>query len=481
MPPNQSGSVPLPGARRSRADGPVSGVFGGTCLGRYRILGFLGAGSNADVFLAHELSNPDAKVVVKRIKPHVLQNPRFRQFFDNEVRSMARFSHPYAVKLLDASLDDPLGPCLVLEYIPGVTLEQVITKFHRLPVDRVALITGKLCHALQAAHKAGIVHRDLKPANIMIMDIGTPHESLKVMDFGFAGFTAKPHIQLAELTGQGQIFACGTPAYVSPEMVRGDSVDGRADLYGVGVMVYEMLTGRLPFEQEQQDELLAAHVREQPPKFHKIGVTHVLPQVEAVAQIALSKYANERQQTAKDLCDMFGRAIGVDLWAETAPAGFAAAPVEDNEIVECAVADPAAGAELPEDRFVLFDQFEAMLPEKLAAIKLRGFIEDVGGVAVASEPGLIRVRVDLPAGYKDSSSSSSAIMSWISAVRRPSVSRGREPIEIDLRMEKIDANRVSVIVSFRPLKEYLPTDPKVWGERCEGFYTVLRRYVMASS
>ncbi len=470
----------MPGSRRARADGPVSGIFGGTCMGRYRILGFLGAGSNADVFMAHELNNPDSRVVVKRIKPHVLQNPRFRQFFDNEVRSMARFSHPYAVKLLDASLDDPLGPCLVLEYIPGVTLEQVITKFHRLPVDRVALITGRLCHALQAAHSAGIVHRDLKPANIMIMDIGTAYESLKVMDFGFAGFTAKPHIQLAELTGHGAIFACGTPAYVSPEMVRGDSVDGRGDLYGVGVMVYEMLTGRLPFEQEVQEELLAAHVRETPPKFNRIGITNIPAPVEAVAQIALSKYANERQQTAKDLCDMFGRAIGVDLWAETAPQGYVAPTEGETEIVECAVADPT-GAELPEDRFVLFDQFEAMLPEKLAAIKLRGFIEDVGGVAVASEPGLIRVRVDLPSGYRDSTGSSSAIMSWISAVRRPSVPRGKEPIEIDLRMEKIDANRVSVIVSFRPLKEYLPTDPKLWGERCEGFYTVLRRYVMASS
>lgn len=479
MPPaNHSGNIPAPGARR-RADGPVSGIMGGTCMGRYRILGFLGAGSNADVFLAHELADADAKVVVKRIKPHVLQNPRFRQFFDNEVRSMARFSHPYAVKLLDASLDDPLGPCLVLEYIPGVTLEAVINKFQRLPVDRVALITGRLCHALQAAHDAGIVHRDLKPANIMILNIGTAYESLKVMDFGFAGFTAKPHIQLAELTGHGAIFACGTPAYVSPEMVRGDSVDGRADLYGVGVMVYEMLSGRLPFEYEVQEELLAAHVRENPPKFNRIGVTHVSPQVEAVAQISLSKFANERHQTAKDLCDMFGRAIGVDLWAETAPAGYVAAPVGDNDIVECAVADPS-GPETAEDKFVLFDQFEAMLPEKLAAIKLRGFIEDVGGVAVASEPGLIRVRVDLPSGYKDASSSGSAIMSWIAAVRRPSVSRGKEPIEIDLRMEKIDANRVSVIVSFRPLKEYIPTDPKLWGERCEGFYSVLRRYVMAS-
>ena len=136
-------------------------------------------------------------LLVKRIKDHIAAGPKFRQFFDAEVRSMAQFSHPYAVRLLDASLDDPNGPCMVLEFIPGITLEGLLARHRRLAPERVARLLGPLCHALQAAHAAGIVHRDLKPANLMVVDADTPKESVRVMDFGFAGFTAKLNIMYA--------------------------------------------------------------------------------------------------------------------------------------------------------------------------------------------------------------------------------------------------------------------------------------------
>jgi hypothetical protein len=307
-------------------------------------------------------------------------------------------------------------------------------------------------------------------------------ESVRVMDFGFAGFTAKPHIQLADLTGTGQVVACGTPAYVSPEMVRGDAVDGRADLYSVGVMLYEMLTGRLPFEFPSSEQMIAAHVRDQPPRFKRVGVTDVSSRVETVVLNVLSKFPNERPQTARELAQHFGRAIGTDVWTATAPAGYKPQkrPVSD-EVVECTLAaEPTAPS--PADPFVLSDKFEAMMPDRLAAVKLRGFIEDVGGEAVASEPGLIRVRVGMPARYKEAveKPSGSRILSWFATSRPPAVNRGQEPIEIDLQMEKLDPNRVRVLVTFRPLREYLPDKREVWRERCEGLYTVLRRYLMAS-
>ena len=204
-------------------------MLGKVFLGKYRTIRFLGEGSNAHVYLAQSLADPNTLVVVKRIKDHVLATPRFRQFFDNEVRTMTRFVHPYSVRLFDASLDDPLGPCLVLDFIPGVTLESVLTKYRRLPAERVARLIGPLCHALDAAHKAGIVHRDLKPANLMVLNVDTPQETVRVMDFGFAGFSTKPHIQLAELTGTGPLFACGTPAYVSPANHLGADVSRGAD------------------------------------------------------------------------------------------------------------------------------------------------------------------------------------------------------------------------------------------------------------
>ncbi len=471
----------LVGQRRSaRVEAPENRYLGQTVLGKYTIAGYLGEGSNARVFVASQAADPGTPVVVKVVKEHVLQNPRFRQFFDGEVRSMARFAHPYAVRLLDASLDEPIGPCLVLDYIPGVTLEGLLARYRRLPVERVARLLGPLCHALQAAHVAGIVHRDLKPANLMVVKAGAVDESVRVMDFGFAGFTAKPHIQLAELTGHGPIYACGTPAYVSPEMVRGDAADRRADLYSVGVMLYEMLSGRLPFDRETQEEMIAAHVRDTPPRFHRIGVTDVPAGVEAAVQIALSKYPNERQASARHLAEQVGKALGFDLWAETAPAGYTPAPPGGAEIVECVAAD---GMELPppEDPFVLSDRFEALLPERLAAVKLRGFIQDVGGEPVASEPGLVVVRFDLPPGWRnpDEKPQGSRLLSWIATNRAPAVQKGREPIEMELQMEKLDPTRVAVIVAFRPLKWYIPDSIRGWKARCEAVYTVLRRYLMA--
>jgi hypothetical protein len=408
-------------------------------------------------------------VVVKRIKPHVQANPRFRQFFDNEVASMRRFKHPYAVHLHDATLDDPVGALLVLDYIPGVTLESLLNRHRRLAPDRVGRILGPLCHALQAAGELGIVHRDLKPANLMVVGADTPQESIRVMDFGFAGFSSKPHIQLAELTGKGQIFACGTPAYVSPEMVRADPVDHRGDIYSVGVMLFELLTGRLPFDVHSQEQMLDAHLHTPPPRFSRVGLFD-LPRVEAVVHTALAKYPNERYQSARQLAEDFGRAIGFDIWAATAPAVAAGGP--DSEIVECVLADPRESK--PEDKYVLSDTFEAMLPERLAAAKLRGFVEDISGLVVASDPGLIRVHIDPPGGKTQTQGS--GLFSFLGTNR---VVRGKEPIELDLQMDKLDPNRVRVQVCFRPLPKYLPADLDLWRERCEAAYDTLRKYVMA--
>ena len=303
------------------------------------------------------------------------------------------------------------------------------------------------------------------------------------MDFGFAGFTAKPHIQLAELTGTGPLFACGTPAYVSPEMIRGDAVDARGDLYSLGVMMYEMLTGRLPFDCKSQEDMLAAHIQESPPRFHRIGAGDVSAVVEGVVQIALLKYPSERHPSAHELINQLSRGVGFDVWTESAPPNYTPPIENDDDIVQCTLADESDVDVLPTDRFVLSDRFQALLPERLAAAKLRGFIEDVGGVAVSSEPGLIRVRLELPSGWKDrppAKASKSGLMTWLSSFRVPSVASGKEPIELDLMMQKIDSNNVTVLVSFRPLPCYLPDDLPKWFARCEAYYGVLRKYLMAA-
>ena len=449
---------------------------GKIALGKYRLLRSLGAGSNAEVFLAEVLRSPNDRVVVKRVHDHVVKHPKFHTLFEAEIRSMENFNHPYAVKLIEASLTDPIGPCLVLEYVPGLTLEQLLRKHRTLPLDRVGRLLGFLCHALQAAHEAGIVHRDLKPANLMVANAGSVNETLKVMDFGFAGFSAKPHIQLAELTGSGPMYAMGTPGYVSPEMIRGDTVEGRSDLYSVGVILFELITGRLPFGGRTQEKLLAAHVKEPPPRFHKIGFSHISPGVEATVQLALSKYPNERHQCARDLAEMFGHAVGEPLWDITRPAGWEDA---DLPMAEEANDSPPARPRRSDNPFEIAHEFEAMMPERMAAAKLRGFIEDVNGIVLASEPGVIRMRVGVPQGYKEPTPGGSAVMSWLSGIRKPAVNRGQEPIELELQMEKRDPTqpRLSVVVAFRPLKDYPPRDSAAWETRCDKLHTMLRAYL----
>jgi serine/threonine protein kinase len=452
-------------------------MIGKIALGKYRLLQSLGEGSNAEVFLAEAILNPGVPVVVKRIHDHIAHHPKFRQLFTGEVRSMARFYHPYAVHFREASIDDPIGPCLVLEYVPGITLETLVNRTRTLDVERVGRLLGHMCHALNTAHSAGIIHRDLKPANMMVSDAGTPDESLKVMDFGFAGFDTKPHIQLAELTGHGPLFAIGTPGYVSPEMIRGDRVDNRSDLYSIGVILFELLTGRLPFIFDSQERLLEAHVRNTPPRFAKIGAREIPPGVEAVVNLALSKYPIERPQTACELVQMYGKSLGIDLWLETAPVGWDTVLIAKKEITP----PPRSGFRVPNDPFSVTHEFEAFMPERLAAAKLRGFVEDMGGQVLASEPGLIRLRIGVPQGYKETKNGGGGLFGWFRTMGKPNIPRGQEPVEVELHMEKPNPaqSRLSVLVAFRPLKEFPPINALNWRDRCDKLNATLRQYLGA--
>jgi eukaryotic-like serine/threonine-protein kinase len=452
-------------------------MLGQTALGKYRLVRLLGQGSNADVFLAEPLRH-GPPVVVKRIHSHIVSHPKFRQLFEAEVESMGKLCHPYAVEFLEAAIDDPIGPCLVLEYVPGITLEALLIRNRMLSPERAGKLIGYLCHALQAAHSAGIIHRDLKPANLMVRSPDSSTERIKVMDFGFAGFAARPYFHLAELTGKGNIHAMGTPAYVSPEMIRGDTVDHRSDLYAVGVLLYELLTGRLPFTANNIDLLLTSHLREPPPAFAKIGAKHLSPAIEAVVQRMLSKYPNERAQSARELIATYGRAIGLELWESTAPVGW--------EPPHHTVAHAAAAPNTlpPADPFSIVHEFAASMPERLAAAKLKGFVDDYGGKVIASEPGLIRIQLGVPERPKEKPAGS-AIFRWLRTVTTPptTVPEGQEPIELELHMEKPNPSqpKLNVLVTCRPLPDYLPTNVDCWQDRCDKLNTILRQYLGAST
>ena len=222
-------------------------MVGRIFLGRYEAIRLLGEGGMGRVYLARQ-TDLGRQVVVKVMHDHIAADPKFRERFQRETLLMARFQHPYAVTLYDASLNDPQGPCIVMEYIRGVTLDTLLQRNGRLNPRARRPAAGQLCEVLQAAHAEGIIHRDLKPANLMVVDPDTPYEMLKVMDFGLAKLLeAAQAMRSTRSRDTNAEFAVGTPGYMCPEQARGEEMDHRGDLYCVGVILFELLTGRLPF------------------------------------------------------------------------------------------------------------------------------------------------------------------------------------------------------------------------------------------
>lgn len=284
-----------------------SGMIGRVFMGRYEAVRLLGEGGMGRVFLARQL-DLGRQVVVKVMHDHVASDPKFRERFHRETLLMARFQHPFAVTLYDATLDDPQGPCIVMEYIRGVPLDALLKKNGRLSPARVGRLLGQLCEALQAAHAEGIVHRDLKPGNLMVADPDTPYEKIKVMDFGLA--TLLDPVTLQKLTQSQGEFAVGTPGYMCPEQVRGENMDHRGDLYSVGVILYELLSGRTPYAGRCSMDVLLAHATEQPPCFSEMDMQPLVsPAIESVVLKCLAKDPNERPANTRELAVNYEAAL----------------------------------------------------------------------------------------------------------------------------------------------------------------------------
>lgn len=439
-------------------------MIGRIYLGRYESLRLLGEGGMGRVYLGRQL-DLGRQVVIKVMHEHVAAEPRFRDRFQRETLLMARLQHPYAVTLYDASLDDPQGPCIIMEYVRGIGLDQLLENNNRrLTPSRVGRLLGQLCEALQAAHAIGIIHRDIKPGNLMVVDADTPYEKLKVMDFGLAKMIEPASLQKAGTTGAE--FAVGTPGYISPEQIRGEKADHRSDLYSVGVILYELLTGQLPFKGGSTMEILLAHVTENPLPFAEVGAASwVPPSIEAVVRSCLAKDPAQRPASARDLAERYETALAheeaileSDLPPKHPRADKPHAPVPDVPI------DPNA----------LVNHLEAWMPEAIAVHKLRGFVDDMGGQVVESLPGLIRVHLGGPGSVYSVSANS---FGWMGLGRRA----GR--IELELRMHQSDPKRQSLLhitVLMRTLNGDSHADPN-WRGMCNQIFCDLRGYLMGQT
>lgn len=463
-------------------------MVGRVFLGRYEAIRLLGEGGMGRVYLAKQL-DLGRQVVVKVMHDHIASDAKFRERFTRETLAMARFQHPYAVTLYDASLSDPQGPCIVMEYIKGVTLDNMLASVGRLAPARVARLLRMLCEVLQVAHGESIIHRDLKPANLMIVDPNTPYELMKVMDFGLAkllGPESLTNMRISSVSNSD--FAVGTPGYMCPEQARGDDMDHRGDLYSVGVILYELLTGQLPFAGKSTMDMLLAHAVEPPPAFALLGAGRLAPPaIEEVVQWCLAKDRTDRPNSARELAEQFEAALAVSddseagEYAPTAPnpraeaaylpaAARPAPPTPPNAPLTPPGASPAAF-----DPLASIHQLEAWMPETIAAYKLRGFIQDVGGEVVESVPGRIRVRLGGKGSVYEAPQRGS--LSWLGIGRRPT------NIEMELRLQRPDEGRGSqlrIMVILRPPNAAVFTDP-AWRQLCTQIFCDLRGYLMGQT
>lgn len=511
-------------------------MHGKTYLNRYRIVRQLGEGGMGKVFLARQ-TDLNRDVVIKVMHEHVAQDPRFQQCFLQETQAMAQFQHPYAVSLFDAQLVSDDGPFIIMEYVKGKTLDVVLRENKRFTPQRASRLLSQLCEVLHDAHAKGIVHRDLKPSNLMILDADTQYEKLKVMDFGLAKFTVNPTIKsVSEATND---YMLGTPAYVSPEQARGEETDHRTDIYSMGVIVYEMLAGRLPFDGMSTMDTLLAHAVEPPPPMASEEV-YIPPAIERVVLKCLGKRPEERFQSARDFFNKYMEALSASdpgpeaayaqqphayaqpggyppgypqpsgyapqTYAQTgyAPQGYPqqgypqqqgyppqqAYPQQQGYAQQQGYGQPQpaypprpgsgsasgqfqAPPPLPDvlDPGTVAFQMQAWMPQAVASFKLNGFIQDVGGEVVESQPG--RLTVLLGAKGTPYAPATGKWFNWASA---------KADIEMTLQLyESTDPkqkNFVWITVICRFVGKKLTAE---WRDRAEQVYRDLRGYLMGAA
>jgi len=226
-------------------------------IGQFRIESELGRGGMGVVYLAHD-TKLDRHVAIKNLPPEMIANPEVRSRFSREARILASLNHPNIATIYEELEEGEGASYLVLEYVPGDTLSKRIVP-GGLKLEETLSVSLQIAEAVAAAHEKGIIHRDLKPGNIKI----TPEGKVKVLDFGIARtVSSEPIAQQSTVTEFGKII--GTPTYMSPEQVRGQEVDRRSDIWSFGCVLYEMLTGRVPFEGETGSDTLAGILEREP-------------------------------------------------------------------------------------------------------------------------------------------------------------------------------------------------------------------------
>ena len=310
-------------------------LIGTTLAGKYRIDARLNEGGMGTVYRGtHVLM--DKTVAIKVLRPTLAADEKIVARFSREARAASRISHPNALSVTDFGEDDSGHVFLVMEFLSGRTLKQLIREEGPLPLARVVDITRQIGDALNAAHSQGVIHRDLKSDNIMLLDT-TTGDHAKVLDFGIAKINEPDGVVDTNLTAPNLVI--GTPQYMSPEQCSQDSeIDARSDIYSLGVILYEMLVGHVPFSADSPTMVMMKHLQEPVPSV--LEEREDLPaSVARVVARAMAKVPRNRYQSVAELVEDLTIASGMTIH-RLAPVTTAETPVITNEMEEVTVVRP---------------------------------------------------------------------------------------------------------------------------------------------
>jgi serine/threonine protein kinase len=274
-------------------------LVGSVLAQRYEIISEVGRGALGVVYQARHLVM-DRIVAIKVLFEEVEQDETSFHRFQREAQAASSMSHPNIVTVYDFGVSDSNTPFLVMDFIEGINLKDVLQRHNKLPVERSVAIFQQVASALDHAHAKGILHRDIKPDNVVLMRTSWNPEFVKVVDFGIAKYVNDPTHDSRKLTMDGQVL--GTPAYMSPEQVLGNKLDARSDVYCLGVMMYHTLSGKLPILGATSAETMSRHITDPPPEFVDACPGIKIPgRLQRTVMKALKKHPQDRHQTMREL------------------------------------------------------------------------------------------------------------------------------------------------------------------------------------
>ena len=272
----------------------VDPLVGTVVAGKYTIVKQLGEGGMGCVYLAEQkLGSGTRKVALKTLHKHLSHDPAIKKRFDREVDTVAKLEHPNTIQVFDFGEMEDGTLYLVMEFVQGRSVADILEKDGPMPPARVENIMRQVCGSLAEAHGHGIVHRDLKPDNVVLCERAGQKDWVEVLDFGIAKRSSEHDPNEAKLTQQGMVL--GTPPYMSPEQFTGQPVDVRSDIYALGVMTYEMLVGKYPFEANTAWEWASKHMTEAPRPIETQALgQHVPAKMRDAIKRALEKNKDDR-------------------------------------------------------------------------------------------------------------------------------------------------------------------------------------------